>query len=188
MPCATDVIAMLERMELIESVAAVDAAYDKLAQQLTDRYLNAKPLLLVVLNGGLRLASELMQRCTFPMEIETIKAGRYGKGVRGDQVNITPLASMVLTGRHVVLIDDVLDAGRTLASLYASCQEQSPATLRTLVLAVKPDLQHSPIQPDWHALSLPDRFVVGEGMDIAGYGRNLRGIWALAANDEASFS
>lgn len=181
------ILAMLERVELISSASEVDAAYDRLAEYLTRKYHDLRPVLLPVLNGGLRLASEMMMRCDFPMELETLRVTRY-QGIHGGQLNWHASTLLPLKGRHLVLLDDVLDQGYTLSGVQAELLSQDVETLCTLVLVEKNLVQPAVTQADLTGLKLPDRFLVGEGMDLAGYGRNLKGIWALHPKDGAEFS
>lgn len=185
---AEKIIAMTRRMELIVPEKEVDAAYDKLAHELDSRFRNLRPVLLAVLNGGLRLASELMRRCDFPMEIDTVRVTRYRNRIQGSQLEWHQVPLLPLKGRHLVLLDDVMDEGQTLAAVQTRFYDQSPASMCTLVLVQKSLAKPDQTKADLIGLSLPDRFLVGEGMDVAGYGRNLRGLWALRTEDEAQLA
>lgn len=184
---ADDVIAILERTEALISPQDVGDAYDDVAGELSKNFSNKRPVLVSVLNGGLLVASELIRRCNFPLEIDTIRVSRYRNGVRGGELvwHVRPSAS--LKGRHVVLLDDVIDIGKTLSCIKDEIAKDQPASITTVVL-IKKAITGAESRADIVGLEMPDRFLVGEGMDLAGYGRNMKGIWALTSGDEATFS
>ncbi len=178
----------LQRLELIASARRVNLAYDSLAAGLTKEYAGLSPVMVAVLNGGLVPSSELIRRCDFPLELGSIRAERYRSGVAGGEVCWQLKPGSELKQKHLVLIDDVLDEGRVLLAACEALRLLKPKSLSTLVLVQKqlPSGQAA-IQADRVGLKLPNRFLVGEGMDIAGYGRNMRGIWALDQEDEKAF-
>ncbi len=177
-------IQMLQRAELLVTPEEVDRAYDRLASWIGRRHWNS-PVMLAVLNGGLRIAGELMARLDIPMQLETVRVARYGQGTIGQQY-LAWIASPVLplAGQDLLLLDDVLDEGETLHGIQQALLSRNINSLATLVLVRKDIGRPVKADVDLAGLTLPNRFLVGEGMDIAGFGRNLRGIWALLPEDE----
>ena len=184
---ATKILAILDRAEQLISPEAVSDAYDRLASRLTARFDKSRPVLVSVLNGGLLFASELMRRCDFPLELDTIRVSRYHDNVRGQALEWHVRPSASLRARHVVLLDDVIDIGKTLAYVKDEIARDEPTSISTAVL-VKKNIRQPETHADYVGLKLPDRFLVGEGMDFAGYGRNKKGIWALKLEDEMALS
>lgn len=187
------IISALERAQCLLSASAVDAIYQELADDLTEQYRDKRPVVIATLNGSLRFASELIARCNFPLQFDSIKAHRYrdrldsksqSSKLGGGELQWQALPTLPIIGRHVVLLDEVLDEGHTLAKLKDALNSKDVKSFHTVAL-VKKNLDVPPIiEADRVGAQLPNRFLVGEGMDVAGYGRNLRGIWALTPEDE----
>lgn len=175
MSATTRVAEALERGELVYSAEQVTKAIDRLAVRLTVELAEKNPLLLCVLNGGLPFTGALMQRLIFPLELSYVHVGRYGDRTRGGNLTWHARPQTPVGGRHVVLLDDILDEGITLAALKAWCIEEGASAVTSVVLLEKGQEQRA----DFAALSCPDRYVFGWGMDFEGYWRNLPAIYAL---------
>ena len=167
----------LDRGELIYTAAEVNAAIDRIAVRLTVALAGESPLLICVLNGGLPFTGALMQRLRFPLELAYLHVGRYGDSTTGGVLSWHAKPQMPLTGRHVVLVDDILDEGVTLAELKRWCLAEGARAVSTVVLLDKCAAGRS--QADFHALTCPQRYVFGWGMDFESYWRNLPEIYAL---------
>lgn len=166
-----------ERAELIYSQDQVLAAIDRLAVRLTVALAEENPLLLCVLNGGLPFTGALMQRLLFPLELSYVHVGRYGDRTQGGELVWHSRPQTPLKDRHVVLVDDILDEGVTLAALQSWCREEGASAVTSVVLLDKAAAEQR--QVDFAAMSCPDRYVFGWGMDFEGYWRNLPAIYAL---------
>lgn len=162
--------------ECLYPAEQVTAAIDRLAVRLSVTLAEENPLLLCVLNGGLPFTAALMQRLHFPLTLCYVHVGRYGDATRGGELSWYARPREDLTGRHVVLVDDILDEGVTLRALEAWCLEAGAAAVTTAVLLEKGE----PGRATFAALPCPDRYVFGWGMDFEGYWRNLPAIYALA--------
>ena len=160
--------------------AAVERAVDRMAVHMAADLQDADPVLIAVLHGGLTLAGMLQRRLVFPLEQGYVHVGRYGDASKGGELEFKSVGCPSLDGRTAVLVDDILDRGRTLEYLLSWAEQEGAAEVRTAVLVVK-DLEQEVARPqaDYVALRCPDRFLVGSGMDYAGYGRNLPGIYAV---------
>lgn len=172
-----------ERAELLIPYDEVVKAIDQLSVRLTLACADTNPLLLCVMQGGLAFAGALQQRLHFPLECDYLQVGRYGAGTSGSTLTwrVKPQAS--LEDRVVVLIDDVLDQGVTLAELQRWAAEQGAREVISAVLVDKQISTPRNVRADYAALQCPDRFLLGWGMDLAGYWRNLDGIYALGDDD-----
>jgi hypoxanthine phosphoribosyltransferase len=155
-------------------------AYDQLAERIESEYAELNPIMLVVMNGGMVPAVELIRRLGFPFELDYLHATRYRGATTGGGLEWKNRPQKVLAGRHVLVIDDILDEGNTLVAVRAALLDQAPASLKVAVLAEK---QHDRRAPGAHAefvgLSVPDRYVFGCGMDYKEYWRQLPRIHAL---------
>jgi hypoxanthine phosphoribosyltransferase len=168
------------------SADAVLKAIDQVAVRMTVVLAEQNPLLISVLEGGLPFAGLLLQRLDFPLQIAHVHVGRYGHETRGSQLHWYSKPRVSLAGRHVVFIDDILDQAITLAELRSWALEQGAAAVDVCVLVDKQiaNAKQRPLQADFTALSCPDRFLFGCGMDYQGYWRNLPGIYAMAEESD----
>ncbi len=166
---------------MIFDKAAVDAAYDSMATQVTHLLHDKNPLLLCVMSGGLVPAGELFSRLDFPVELDYLHASRY-RGTRGgEELKWMARPSHDLKGRTVLVVDDILDEGVTLAAILDYCRGQGAEAVYSAVLIEKHHERKTPgIEADFIGLTVEDRYVFGCGMDYHGYWRNLPAIYAVA--------
>jgi len=181
-----DVIAAREAAECLFDASAVERAVDQLAVRLTLRLHDAHPIVMCVMNGGMILTAELLLRLQFPLEVSYVHATRYRDATQGAVLEWRAAPAADVTGRTVLLVDDVLDEGHTLAAVDARLRESGAANVVTAVLVDKQIGRPRPVRVDDAALQCPDRFLFGHGMDYRGHWRNLAGIYALPAGWSAS--
>lgn len=169
--------------ELVFDAAAVQAAVDKIAQQLNERFDHEDgvpfPLVLGVMGGAVVFSGQLLTRLRFPLEFDYIHVTRYGTKISGGRIEwkVEPRADV--RGRTVIVLDDILDEGETLAHVKERLLDMGAAEVLLAVFADKDIGKPKPAKPDYVGLVLPNKFVVGYGMDAFGYWRNLPEIWAL---------
>jgi len=179
-----EVLAARRDGELLVPEAEVRAAIDRLSVRLSLRLQAANPLILTVLTGGLPLAGALLPRLAFPREVGYVHVGRYRDALRGGELVWHAEPDYQLAGRSVLFVDDVLDQGKTLAALVEWARGQGAAEVLSAVLGDKQVDVARPVAADFVALSCPDRYLFGCGMDFRGYWRNLPAIYALPAEME----
>lgn len=168
--------------ECLVQGAAVEAAIARLAQRLTADCAGQHPLLLCVVKGGIVFCGKLLTQLPFPLELDYVHATRYGDATRGgEKIDWKALPSTPLAGRHVLLVDDILDVGATLLAIEAHCLSAGAASVRSVVLVEKQHARkaRAGLRADYAALAVPDRYVFGYGMDLHGHWRNAPGIYAL---------
>ncbi|WP_133492478.1 hypoxanthine-guanine phosphoribosyltransferase [Alcanivorax sp. 24] len=165
----------------LHSQDQVEAAIGKLAIQLTEDYSERFPLFVTIMNGGMIFAGHLLTRLDFPLEMDYLHASRYLGDTRGGEVEwiVTPGAS--LSGRDVIILDDILDVGSTLLAIVDACHAQGATSVKTCVLVDKVhDRKARPgLKADYTALEAEDFYLFGMGMDYKGYWRNAPGIFAV---------
>jgi len=150
-----------------------------LAAQLNKDYEGKRPLLLSILNGSFIFAADLFKHITIEAEISFIKLASY-KGTRSTGHVITAIGlDTDITNRHVIIIEDIIDTGKTLTAFLPQLYNQQPASLKVAVLLHKPEATVYPIHIDYCCFSIPNKFVVGYGLDYDGLGRNLPAIYQL---------
>lgn len=171
-----------ENADLLFSKAQVEAALDSMALQINQLLADRDVLVLCVMNGGLVVAGQLLTRLTMPLTVDAINASRYQNQTVGSEIEWITKPRTSLKNRTVLLIDDILDAGITLAALYDYCAEQGASSVYTAVLLDKDLPELKPITADFVGLKVANRYVFGYGMDYKGYWRNADGIYACAGS------
>ena len=157
----------------------IDAAIQKLADQINTDYAGKKPLFISILNGSFMFASDLFKKLTIESEICFIKLASY-KGTKSTGHVITAIGLDIdLIHRHLIILEDIVDTGKTLDQFLPQLQYQQPASLKICALLHKPAALVFPIQIDYLGFSIPDKFVVGYGLDYDGLGRNIPEIYKL---------
>lgn len=170
---------VLNRAETLYTKHDIDAAYDRMAEAITARLADSNPLVLCVMVGGLIPAGQLLPRLTFPLQIDYLHATRYQEGTQGGQLHWIVRPRYPLEDRVVLLIDDILDEGVTLAALIEACRAAGAREVLTAVLLDKIHKRKNGLKATFTGLEVEDRYVFGCGMDYQGYLRNLPGIYAI---------
>jgi hypoxanthine phosphoribosyltransferase len=176
-------LSLLAGAELIFDEDAVQKAVDKVAQQLNQRFNSEDgtpfPLVLGVMGGAVVFCGQLLTRLKFPLEFDYMHVTRYGSKDQGGKIEWKVIPRSSVQGRTVIVLDDILDEGETLAHVKERLLEMGAAEVVLAVFADKEIGKAKPVTADYIGLSLPNKFVVGYGMDAYGYWRNLPGIWAI---------
>lgn len=161
------------------SVAAIQEKIAQLGKTISEEYEEKHPLFICILNGSFMFASDLFKQITIPAEICFIKLASY-KGTKSTGKVITAIGlDIQLKDRHVVILEDIVDTGKTLAAFLPEIMNQRPASMSICALLHKPEATIHPIDLKYVGFSIPNRFVVGYGLDYDGYGRNIPEIYQL---------
>lgn len=176
---AAEAWAVYRAAECLHDEATVRAAIVRLAREVSATLAGRNPLLLCPMTGGVVLAGQLLPQLDFPLEFDYVHATRYAGALSGGELTWKVIPSASLAGRHVLIVDDILDRGLTLAALVAFCQAEHAASVHTLVLVDKQCRREATIEADFVGLTAPDRYLFGWGMDYKGYLRNVPGIYAV---------
>jgi hypoxanthine phosphoribosyltransferase len=178
-----DLETVREQAELLYGPNAIAAALDRMATAITAELADSLPVALCNLTGAIVPAGHLLTRLDFPLEIDHLHVTRYhGNTTGGDHVDWLSKPRIPLTGRTVLVIDDILDEGHTLGAVIDYCREAGAGRVYCAVLVNKHHERGSPVEADCIGLEVEDRYVFGFGMDYKGYFRNLNGIYALDEN------
>lgn len=166
--------------DLLYDWPQIDQALDRMAAEISTDLAGEHPVFLIVMNGALMIAGCLAPRIGVDLEFDYVHASRYRGELTGTSLVWYAKPQSDLRGRTVLLVDDILDEGHTLAELRQYCYDRGAERVLIAVLAIK---EHDRCVPDLKAnyagLHVPDRYVFGCGMDYRGRGRNLPGIYAL---------
>jgi len=169
--------------DLIYDHQQIDAAFGVMTQEITTKLKHANPIFLCVMRGALMMMSQLMLRLHFPLHIDYLHVSRYGGGIKAKKnVNWIVQPQIQLKDRHVVIVEDILDTGLTLAFIKDYCLKEGALQVDSLALMHKENTQLSVgvQQLDFYALPVPNRFLLGYGLDYFEFYRNLNGIYAIS--------
>jgi hypoxanthine phosphoribosyltransferase len=159
--------------------AQIQSAVKRIAEKINSDFKDKCPLIVPVLNGSFMFASDLMKHLTCQCHITFIKASSY-KGTE----STGSLATLIginedITGRDVIILEDIIDTGHTLAKIIPSIKALGPATVRVGTLLYKPKALKADISIDYVGMEIPNEFIVGYGLDYDGLGRNLKEIYQV---------
>ena len=167
-----DFIPYLSAEEIIEKVK-------QLAELINREYEGKRPLFISILNGSFMFSADLFKFITIDAEICFIKLASY-KGTRSSGQIITAIGlDTDLKARDIIIVEDIIDTGKTLYQFLPQVFNQQPYSLRIAVLLHKPQATIYPVNVDYVGFTIPDKFVVGYGLDYNGLGRNFSGLYQL---------
>lgn len=169
----------LENSEPVIDAASVQAAIERLAKDIEARFKDRYPLVLAVMGGAVVFAGQLLPRLRMPLDFDYIHVSRYGNETQGGGVRWRVEPPQDVRGRAVLVLDDILDGGHTMAAIRERLLAQGASSFHCAVLVEKALQAGKPIAADFVGLRIPDRFVFGCGMDAKGYWRNLPEIRAM---------
>lgn len=179
MPDLAQAWQFLERSELVCGEREVQGAIARLAEQIAGRLHETYPVVLVVMGGAVVFAGQLLPRLRFPLDLDYVHATRYGAATQGGGLTWRVGPPPEARGRTVLLLDDILDHGKTLRAIRDELLARGAAQVLSAVLVEKILSEPKPIAADFVGLRIPDRFVFGCGMDAKGFWRNLPEIRAM---------
>lgn len=169
---------ILAHADMLVDPLAVDAAVDGLAAAITAKLANSHPLVLSVMGGAVVFSGQLLPRLGFPLDFDYVHASRY-TGTSGGEIRWRVAPPQTVEGRTVLVLDDILDEGHTLAAIRQRVMEMGAKEFYSAVFADKELNKNKPLTADFVGLSLPNRYVFGFGMDVKGAWRNLPAIYAV---------
>lgn len=175
--------AVAARAEPLVGHAAVEAALDRMAAGIADALADLDPLVLCVMTGGVVACGLLLPRLDFPLRFDYVHATRYRGATSGGEIHWLHRPSDAIRGEHVLIVDDIFDAGTTLAAIVEACRADGAESVHSAVLVEKDRPRVCGHRPDFVGVTVPDRYVIGCGLDFRGYFRNARGILAVAPED-----
>jgi hypoxanthine phosphoribosyltransferase len=170
---------VLQAAELVCSAEATTAAVHRLAQEITRELGEQFPLVLSVMGGGVVFTGQLLPLLRFPLEFDYIHVTRYRGTMHGGTIEWKVEPRRSLAGRTVLVLDDILDEGHTLAAIRERLLQQGATAFRSAVFADKDIGRSKPIHADFVGVTVPNRYVFGFGMDVEGAWRNLPAIYAV---------
>lgn len=173
-------------LDCLHDQTEVEQALARMAREITAELSGRDPLILCVMNGGVVAFGKLMPQFPFPLQIDFLHVTRYGNSTTAGDLEWKVHPQTTLKSRVVLVIDDILDEGGTLAAIMDYCRESGATAVYSAVLVEKlHDRKCAPgFRADFTGLKVEDRFLVGFGMDYQGYLRNLPGIYAVESTSQ----
>lgn len=169
-------------MQILITAEHIQERLDELAVEIKQHYRDQPITIVGVLTGCLMFLADLVRRLNMPVRLVLIQASSYrGTATRPGELQVQPALIPDLRGRHVLLLDDILDTGRTLVHLVGQLRRLEPASLRVGVLLRKEGRQELPLEPDYCGFRIPDLFVIGYGLDFNDEYRQLPHVAVLPA-------
>jgi hypoxanthine phosphoribosyltransferase len=160
--------------------AEIASAVLRLASQISRDYRDKNPLLIGILKGSFIIMADLVRRLDFPLELDFIRLSSYGRGMQtSGSVRVVQGLRSSVQGRHVLVVEDIVDTGITVAFLLEYLKKKKPASLALCALLDKPSRRRVPVTIDYVAITVPDKFLVGYGLDCDEKFRNLPDICYL---------
>ncbi len=175
---------ILDTAEQLCSAVVVSAAVERLAREITARLQGHFPLVLGVMRGGVAFAGQLLPQLRFPLEFDYLDVTRYRDSTQGGSIAWKVHPGSAVSGRTVLVLDDILDEGQTLSAIRDKLLEAGALHVYSAVFAEKEIGRPKPISADFVGVRLPDRYVFGFGMDVKGLWRNLPEIYALKEGEK----
>ena len=161
--------------------AAIQEKITELAGQLNQDYAGKRPLFLSILNGAFLFTADLFKQITIEAEVSFIKLASY-KGTSSTGNVITAIGLDInVKDRHIIILEDIIDTGKTLHHYLPQLENMQPASVKIAVLLNKKEALQYPVQVNYTCFDIPNKFVVGYGLDYDGLGRNTRDIYQLKA-------
>ena len=161
------------------SAQQINERTSALARELDEAIGLETPIALGVLNGAILFHSDLIRAFTFDVEVAYLRTRSYSGMKSSGKVDIEWPDDLSVNGRHVILIEDIVDSGRTLVALTKELKERGAARITSIVLLDKPAARIVPYKPDFVGFEIPNAFVIGYGLDFDGLGRNLSSIYQV---------
>lgn len=170
--------------QVLVNQSQLDASINKLATKINHDFMDKEVVFLTIMNGGMIFASALSTRLNLDMEMDYLQLSRYGKSQTGGQLVWKYQPELNMENHHVILCDDIYDEGHTLEAAHAWCMKKGAKSVSSVVLIHKQhDRTYADYKPDYVAMSIPDHYIFGFGMDLEEKLRQLPEIYYLPATE-----
>lgn len=175
---------VFQQADCLYNEERVETALSAMAGAIQQRLDGTNPVVVCLMNGGVVPFGKLLTRLQFPLQVDYVHATRYGERIRGGDLEWIAGPFVPPQDRTVLLVDDILDEGTTLAAIEARYRADGARAVHKAVLVRKDRPRKIPVEVDFVGLDIPDRYVFGYGMDYKGWLRNAPGIYAVSAEHE----
>lgn len=160
----------------------IDAAIAKVAAEINENYKNDDPILLITLNGAIVFAVDLMKYLDISCRISCVKVSSYCGTESTGKINSLIGLNEDVRGQRIIILEDIVDTGRTYVHLHKILTEAGAKDVRMATMTMKPDAYKADLPVHYVGINIPNKFVVGRGLDYDGYGRNLNDIYQVVTD------
>ncbi len=167
---------VLQVSDVMISSDEIESMCDRLGEQISRDYKGKEVLLVGVLKGSFVFMADLIRRLDLDCRVDFMKVSSYGTGMTPGELRIIQDLEESISGRHVLIVEDIIDSGRTLLRLVELLQTRNPASLKIVAAFDKPERREVDLKVDYVGMQIPDEFIVGYGLDYAGLYRNYKDI------------
>ncbi len=167
----------IQDFKLLISKEQIDSRIKEVAAEINQQYQGKEITLVMVMKGAIYLTADLMREITVPCMLEFVRASSYGLGTVSGELTLQGIEDLSLQGKHVIIIDDIFDTGKTMTTIQEKLLLQQPASLKTLVLLLKNRPRTIADVPDYVLFPIEDEFVIGYGLDYQEHYRGLPGVF-----------
>lgn len=167
---------VLQVSDVMISSDEIESMCDRLGEQISRDYKGKELLLVGVLKGSFVFMADLIRRLDLDCRVDFMKVSSYGTGMTPGELRIVQDLEESISGRHVLIVEDIIDSGRTLLHLVELLQTRNPASLKIVAAFDKPERREVDLKVDYVGMQIPDEFIVGYGLDYAGLYRNYKDI------------
>lgn len=172
-----------DKLNVLYSRKEIAAKVKLLAQEISRDYKDKNPLVISILKGSFIFMADLIRQLDFPLEVEFVRFSSYGKGTQSSgEVKIIQGLACEVENRHVLVVEDIVDSGLTVKFLTDMLKEKKAASVKVCALTSKPSRRTVSVDVDYFGFDVPDKFVVGYGLDFNQKFRNLPDICILEEN------
>ncbi|MBK8347561.1 MAG: hypoxanthine phosphoribosyltransferase [Saprospiraceae bacterium] len=161
------------------NAAALEDKVQEIADSIREDFHEKYPMFLVVMNGAFIYAADLIRKLDFPCELNFVRIKSYHGTQSTGKIDIYMPPNIELKNRHLIIVEDIIDTGNTMASFIPELQSYGPASVSLTSILVKPEAHMHDIVTDYPGFVIPNKFVVGYGLDYDGMGRNLKDLYQL---------
>lgn len=157
----------------------IEAKVQEIADSIREDYHEKYPMFLVVMNGAFIYAADLIRKLDFPCELNFVRIKSYHGTESTGNIDIYMPPNIDLKDRHLIIVEDIIDTGNTMAAFIPELKAYSPASIKLTSILIKPEAHKHDIITDYPGFIIPNKFVVGYGLDYDGMGRNLKDLYQL---------
>jgi len=168
------------KLSILFTKDEIEATVNRLAAEIKGDYLSKHPILIAILKGSFMFLADLIRRLDFPLEVEFVRLSSYGQGTKSSgKIKLMQDIQSEIKGRHVLVIEDIIDTGLTTHFVLDYLSKKKPASLKLCTLTDKPTRRQIPVNIDYRGLNVPNKFIVGYGLDWDERFRNLPDIYVM---------
>ncbi len=169
--------------KIMISEAEIQERVKEMGAELTNRYLDKNPLFVGVLNGAFIFTADLMRACHLACEVDFVRLSSYAGLQSTGKINFVMELKTAIQNRHLIIVEDIIDTGKTLHFFIEELKKQEPASIAVATLLLKPEALEYPLDIDFLGFEIPNKFVIGYGLDYDEQGRHLNAIYQLVETE-----